>query len=249
MKRIISLLVALALTMSLGMVVFATDSASGMGDHSIAVEGSYVPGSTTSETLFSVEITWQNMSFAYHDEVAGAWDPENHRYYENTAAYWVGQGTITVANNSNAKIAATTKYDAAEGYGSASMKFSPSKLKLASAENSGQAVTGTITVTPEGTLPKMDNPATIGSITVTISQDTDVTKEEMEELIAQADELYQQVKDNDLEDQLGSSWSDFNQYRRTARTKLESWDTESQETLNTLYDNLLAAYNAVVELM
>ena len=63
MKKIISLILALVLVISLGFVVCATDTASGIGEYVANVTGSYVPGTTSGATLFGVEIQWEDLEF------------------------------------------------------------------------------------------------------------------------------------------------------------------------------------------
>ena len=111
MKKMMSFVLALILVMSLGIVAFAADVTGGIGAYSTDVKGSYVPGTTSGGTLFSVDIKWENMSFTYHAAQAGAWDSENHEYEDDTPAYWVGTGKITVTNHSNKSAnAANTLY-------------------------------------------------------------------------------------------------------------------------------------------
>jgi len=251
MKKIVSLFLALIMVMSLNTVAFATETTSGTGDYSTEVTGSYVAGTTSSGTIFSVEIDWTAMSFTYHAEKAPVWDPVNHKYSDTSKAYWEGEGTITVTNHSNAKISATPKYNAAEGFGDATMNFSPSNLSIASAESGSEQV-GTITVTPDGFLPKMDAAATIGSITVTIAHDQNVTVTEMEALIASSSELSESIFDNeDLQTQLGDTFTMFNVYISVAEKQLERYQNgeESQETLNEAYADLLNSYNEVQSAM
>ena len=253
MKKTISLILALVLVMSLGIVAFATDTTNGTGEYSTNVTGSYVPGTTSADTLFSVEIQWEAMEFTYHAELAGEWDAENHKYLPNTPAYWEGKGKITVTNHSNAKISATPQYTAAQGYTNATMKFSPAVLKLASAEG-GNAQIGTMTVTPDGFLPEMEKPGTIGSITVTIAQDTTLTAEELvaeaEDLIARCTELDNQITD-EKKSTMGDIYANFNMYRPNLSTSIKNYKSGiiTLENLNTAYEKLLASYNAVLELM
>ena len=195
MKKLTSLLLALIMVVSLSTVAFAAETNNGIGDYSAEVTGSYVAGTTSSGTIFSVDIDWTDMSFTYHAEKAPVWDPEEHKYSETAKAYWEGEGTVTVTNHSNAKISATPKYTAGEGFSDATMNFSPSVLNVASAESGSEQI-GTITVTPDGFLPKMDSAKTIGSITVTIAQDNNATKEDCEKLRNKLVALQEEWKDN-----------------------------------------------------
>ena len=244
MKKLISLILALALVMSMSAVVFAEDQANvGVGDYTADVTGTYVAG-TTGGTIFSVDIAWAGMSFTYHAEQQPVWNVETHTYSEVVAAYWEGEGTITVTNHSNAKISATPTYTKNTGFESANMTFSTGKLNLASAADTNAAVVGTITVTPSGSLPANTEDTTIGTITVTIAQNNDISVEEAESLIGNCEVLYSQylaAGNNEYEskavvmcavkDKLVTTLSNFKNGSAT------------QEKLNSDYASLLYSYN------
>lgn len=244
MKKILSLILAMIIVMSLSTVAFATET-NGTGNYSQDVTGSYVAGSTASGTIFSVDIDWTGMSFTYHAEKAPVWDPENHQYSETAAAYWEGEGTITVTNHSNAKITATPSYTANAGYTDAIMNFSTSKLNIASAEV-GSAQSGTITVTPSGSLPKMDAAATIGSITVIIAHDTDVTVEEARKLLSDVDALESAIrKEYGYDDAYDTMFENLTSGSTGVLTYIECLDAGmegAQEDLNEWYARLLGYY-------
>lgn len=181
MRKIMSLALALALIMSLSITAYADETGVEAGSYNTDVTGTYVEGTTSSGTVFSVDIAWSGMNFTYNAEKAPVWNTENHTYSESIPAYWEGEGTIKVTNHSNAKISAIPVYKSEAGYEDAKMTFSADKLSVASAE-SGSEQLGTITVTPSGTLPSSANGTKIGTITVTIAQDNDVTVEETDAL-------------------------------------------------------------------
>lgn len=261
MKKIISLILTVVMVMSLTTVAFAAEGDQtnvGTGDYSTNVTGTYVAGTASNGTVFSVDIAWSGMSFTYHAEQAPVWDAAEHSYSKAVAAYWEGEGTITVTNHSNAKISAVPTYKAAAGYDDADMTFSTDELKLASAADTNAAVTGTITVTPDGFLPEMSAAATIGSITVTIAQDTNVTIDEARALYAQAEALLDSAKNsgayNTYTDDFDSmstemrNMSDcFDVYEAVENGNLAWGDEYSyedwQEVINEHYEALLTSYN------
>lgn len=173
MKKVISLILALIMVMSLSVSAFAAEGVGNGSSDSADVKGTY--SSTATVPVYSVDIAWDGLSFTYNGAFEGNWNPESHEYEDATAAGWAaGHGTITVTNHSNAEITATPSYTANESYKSAGMLFSTNALKVATADNgvdgaAGTAVTGTITVTPTGSLPEGTANATIGKITITIS--------------------------------------------------------------------------------
>lgn len=172
MKKMISLLLALLMVMSLPLTAFATDNvAASGGSKSADVKGTY--SGSTPTPVYSVDISWEGLDFTYNAATKGNWNATDHKYENGTGASWSGTGTITITNHSNAGITATPTYTAAGGYENANMNFSSTALAVATADNGtngnpGTAVTGSITVTPTGSLPGGTNGATIGQITITI---------------------------------------------------------------------------------
>ena len=253
MKKLISLILALALVMSMSAVVFAEDQTNvSVGDYTADVTGTYVEG-TTGGTIFSVDIAWSNLSFTYHAEQQPVWDVNTHTYSQTKAAYWEGEGTITVTNHSNAKISAAPTYNKGTGYESVNMTFSTTELKLASAADTNAAVVGTITVTPSGSLPANTEGATIGSITVTIAQDMNVSLEEAKELHTKATALLDAAQASGMDE---DEYAMLDQYTASLRAYIEVFEgefwnnpdaasyEECQIELNSAYNALLNEYNA-----
>lgn len=250
MKKIMSFVLALILIVSLGIVAFATDTAGGTGEYSAEVKGAYVAGTTSPDTLFSVEIEWNNMEFTYHAAKVGEWDSVEHKYKPATAAKWEGEGEIVVINHSNAKITATPTYRAASGYGDATMIFNPAVLSVASAE--GDAKCGYIKVKPDGSLPEMKEKKTIGTITVTIAEDAKMTAAELEAAVGtltdQAIALYSEISNNDaLQKKVGSKAQELFRLRLDANNALSGYQngTKTLDELESAYTALLTCYNEV----
>lgn len=173
MKKILALILAVALVMSMAVTASAANGVANGGTDSAEVKGNYSSKATV--TIYSVDIAWEGLSFTYNGAFEGTWNPQTHEYEDATAAGWAaGTGKITVTNHSNTDITATPSYTAADAYKDAGMSFSTNALKVTTADNgtngaAGTAVQGTITVTPTGSLPEGTKDATIGTITITIS--------------------------------------------------------------------------------
>lgn len=249
MRKYFSFLLALTMILSLGATAYATEDGDGTGDYYGEVTGSYVPGTETSATVFSVDVQWLNLSFTYYAEKAPEWDPANHVYTAPAPAHWEGEGSIVITNHSNAKITAEPKYTSTEGYADAYVTFSTAKLSLPSAE-SGTAQTGTITVTPGGFLPVMEEADIIGLITLTVTQDPNVTVEETEALISKAAVLAEQMEQSDRED-LRDPASTLQTAVAGTRTAVDSYKNgeNTQQDLNVSYSELLDTYNWCLGLM
>ena len=189
MKKSISLLLALMLILSMSITAFAENNL-GAGVHEGEVTGTYVAGNEGSGTVFSVDITWENLAFTYKAANEPVWDTKDHKYSDYVAACWEGEGSIIVTNHSNTVISAVPKFVADEGFSDAKLRFDTEKLHLSSAEfmEFGENQTGTITVTAEGSLPA-GTQGKIGVVQVTIAEDTDVSLADAEALYQKADAL------------------------------------------------------------
>ena len=172
MKKVLSIILTLVLVLSMSVTAFAAES----GDIKVTYS------QPNPEKVTIVDLTWGSMEFNYNSGDKKVWNPEKLEYEivegEEGDASWTpaneGGDTVTVTNHSNTEITATPSYTAKDGFESAGMNFSTDALKVATADNgvdgaAGTAVTGTITVTPTGSLPEGTENATIGSITITIS--------------------------------------------------------------------------------
>lgn len=166
MKKILSLVLALVMIMSLATTAFAATVESGTAE----VKGTYVDNSETDTTVvYKVDIEWEGLSFTYTEGGSYGWNTDTHQYdVLDSDAGWSGQGTITVTNHSNAAVTASFKYAAVTGYEDASVNFSVASLALKSAAETNAAVSGSVTVTPAGKLPKGTSNQVIGNITITV---------------------------------------------------------------------------------
>ena len=172
MKKITTLLAAAALTCAMGTTAFAADQDGvNTGDYTADVKGTYQAGGA-SATVYSVDITWEDMSFTYTAAGQGTWDPENHSYTGGSEASWSSSKNITVTNHSNAAVTATAAFQADTGYTDVTMTFGENNgntIATAVGTQVGEAPSATITVTPGGTLADTANGGKIGTITVTIA--------------------------------------------------------------------------------
>ena len=246
MRKIVSLLLALMIATSLSTVAFAEET----GDRTSTVYGSYVDDNSEIATVYSVGVEWTTMEFTYHAAVnAAVWNPDNHTYEGAQDAYWEGTGTITVENHSNVSITASASYTANSGFESASMTFSPASLNLQSAAVNSKAETGSITVTPSGTLPKIDSKTAIGTITVTIDGEESAEKtplEEAKELLAEAEIVYAALNYQNLNDELKKAYTDLNDGIDQLEVMI-GWGEAGDESAwqDADYDTLEEAFNEV----
>ena len=131
------------------------------------------------------------------------------------------------------------------------MTFSTAKLLVASAE-SGSAQTGTITVTPSGSLPANTEDTTIGTITIAIAHNPDYTKAEMQALLDKVLALHNELDNTSMSPELDVAEETMYTFYVSHITNMESGDYDDptkQEQLNRDYAELLQSYNKVKALM
>ena len=174
MKKIVTILFALVLILTMSTNAFAATIESNSGSQDIDVNAKYVDGVSV-PTSYSVDVTWGAMEFTYTVSGTKTWDPETHTYTASTQPAWTASGnTITVTNHSNTDITASFAFSALTAYDTVSGSFSSTRFTLPTAE--GKAVndavlTGKTSLTLGGTLASDITVFTnVGTVIVTISQ-------------------------------------------------------------------------------
>lgn len=253
MKKLVSLALAVITILCLSVPAFATEVTEA-GDYTAEVTGSYIAGTESNNTVYCVDIAWEDLDMTYHAAKEAVWDTDNLEYSVVTPAYWEGEGTITVTNRSNTRISAVPTYTSLESYSDADMTFSTNKLKVSTAEL-GTEESGSITVTPTGSLPDMEEATTIGTITLTIAQDPDATVEEAKLLVNKADNLehYLVEHDDGFDEQDEEIIFLLSSTKVTLKGRIEAIETEglddsTQNDLNDAYNDNLKFYLKALQL-
>ena len=176
MKKIIA--AALALTMTLGMstTALAAGNVDGAGtgpQEPIDVTAKY-NDSTTEPTVYSVDLTWEDMTFTYTESGTRTWDPDTHTYTDTTSAGWDKfTAAVTATNHSNTEVTVSFTYTSQGDTGVTASMTKSSFILAAGVENRpNEAATNSSLLTIKGdTKPNSSVTAegvTIGTITVTI---------------------------------------------------------------------------------
>jgi len=173
MKKLIATALALTMTLSLSTTALAAEvNGAGVGSQEpIDVTAKYNDGATE-PTVYSVDLTWEDMTFTYNESGTRTWDPDTHTYTDTTSAGWdKTSATVTATNHSNAQVTVSFTYTP-QGTTGVTASMSKDSFKLAAGvenkpneaatDSSNLMITGTPnnSVTAEG--------VTIGTITVTI---------------------------------------------------------------------------------
>ncbi len=116
MKKLLTLILALALVASVSVTAFAAEpDATLIGDDNSASVDVYVTyeDTTNTPTVYSVDVEWQEMNFTYVSAGTLVWKPETHEYEQQTTGAWETKSAdIKVTNHSNAAVDVTVTYTA-----------------------------------------------------------------------------------------------------------------------------------------
>ena len=176
MKKLIATALALTMTLSLSTTALAGGNVDGAGvgsQYRIDVTAKY-NDSATEPTVYSVDLTWEDMTFTYNESGTKIWDPDTHTYTGTTSAGWDKvTAAVTATNHSNTKVTVSFTYTP-QGDTGVTASMSKHRLILAAGVENypDDAATDSSLLTIKGdTNPNGSVTAegvTIGTITVTI---------------------------------------------------------------------------------
>ena len=174
MKKLLSVILALVMALSLSVTAFAATN-DGTQDTEITVNGTYTPG-TTADEIISADIAWDAMDFTYTGASQGTWNPVTHAYEGAIEGGWSNNTpAITVTNHSNVAVNATLGFTAnvtgvVGTFTEASGTENDNILNLATAEGTEVANAPTATANFGISGAAIDADKTLGTITVTIAK-------------------------------------------------------------------------------
>ena len=168
MKKTLSLILALALVMSLGVSALAADT------DSRDVTAKYVITEQGGEgEVRSFDLTWGDLTFTYEETVTKTWNPNTHDYDEVSEGDWTKKSAdITVTSHSNVELDVTMTVTPVDGTGvNVTMDGGSGTLAVATPENVNNApsITGTVKVsgTPNADMVSAQG-VKVAAVTVTI---------------------------------------------------------------------------------
>ncbi len=179
MKKLLMALLALSLVCTMAVPAFAADVTGATIDKQpdpMDVTATYQAG-TAAGKVYSVDITWDDLSFTYTDGAEGAWDPNTLTYGAKGEGSWdKTTANIKVTNKSNAAVqAAFTFAKIASGAekltGSFGDKATVTLDAVVPAQEGGSATvdTETVTFTIGGSLDAAVSGNKVGTISITLS--------------------------------------------------------------------------------
>ena len=166
MKRIITLLMVLAMVMSLSITALASD----LGE-SKDVTAKYEKNESE-QPIYNVDLNWGNLTFTYTETVEKVWNPDTHTYDTTTTGSWdKTESTVTVTNHSNVSVAVSMSVTPAPGTGE-DVSLTGGNATLAAGEvgnvDGAASVTGTVKVSGKPNSTVTEDGIKVASITVTI---------------------------------------------------------------------------------
>ena len=169
MKKMLAMILALAMVLSMSVFAFAADvTTNGNTDSDVKVT---VNGNDTK--VYRIEIKWEALEFTY---TMGAWDTQTHQYGAGT---WSAAKTIAIINHSNADVTAMANYVASDepdnvditlavASGDTSLE-SAATAAFADPNTTNKANSIVYTLTASGNPQVPTTQVTVGTVTVTIS--------------------------------------------------------------------------------
>lgn len=112
MKKLFAFFLAVFMIASMSVTVFAEANVGEHGESAtIVVGGDFQPTGAIYKTI-SVDIEWDDMTFAYIKTSSGEWDPGSHEYVGGVDGAWSEETrTITVTNHSDTELTATLSFE------------------------------------------------------------------------------------------------------------------------------------------
>lgn len=178
MKKIISIVLAIAVLATFGITAFAETvttvtevPGTDKNDVKVVINSDSL---VNVDTVYSVDVKWDSLDFTYSfsDDETNVWDPSDHTYGETnyTGANWdKTSADIVVTNHSNEGVSVAAAIDTATKNGvTATLSNAEFALDTGVGLTYETADFETIGVSIEG-VPTIEDGFTIGTITVTIS--------------------------------------------------------------------------------
>ena len=166
MKKIVAIMLALVLVMSMSITAFAAELG-GSRDVTAKYEKT-----ETEETIYNVDIAWGDLAFTYSETTEKTWNPATHTYDTVTEGAWnKTEASIQVTNHSNVSVDVSMSVTPVDGTG-VDVTLTGGNATLAAGEvgnvDSAASVTGTVKVSGKPNNTVTEAGIKVASITVTI---------------------------------------------------------------------------------
>ena len=177
MKKFFTIILAFAIVCSMRVPVFAAegnDNGNTSGEsHSIDVTAKTSDKNVNEIPVYSVDISWDSMTFTYSESGTKVWDASTHTYSTNTEGGWdKTTADIVVTNHSNAPVDVSVVYSGLENSGVSAAIINGTDTLDAGVENAydkADKLVATLKISGKPSNSVTSEGVKIGSITITIS--------------------------------------------------------------------------------
>lgn len=112
MKKLFAFFLAVFMIASMSVTVFAEANVGEHGESATIVVGGDFQQTGAIYKTISVDIEWEDMTFAYIKTSSGEWDPGSHEYVGGVEGEWTDETrTITITNHSDTELTATLSFE------------------------------------------------------------------------------------------------------------------------------------------
>lgn len=171
MKKLLAIVLVLALAMSIGVTAFAQGAPETVGQNGskeIDVIAGYNTTTSTPE-VYSVDIVWTDMTFTYTESSTKTWNADDHSYDTTASGGWdKTTASVTVTNHSNVEVAVAMEYVPVENTG-VTGTLTGGNAVLSAGEEGNYSLTATLTIGGKPSETVTTDGVKIGTIKVTIS--------------------------------------------------------------------------------
>lgn len=168
MKKILINFIAFAIVFSTSITAFGAEK-----NQSIDVTAKTNDDNVTEAVIYSVDISWDDMTFTYLESGSKMWNAETHTYVTNTSGGWdKTMADIRITNHSNTVIDVSVTYSGVEHTGIVGTITNGTATLQAGVEGKPKEadnVTATFTISGTPSAMVKESGVKIGSITVKIS--------------------------------------------------------------------------------
>ena len=116
MKKVFAILLAAALVATMSIAASAAVTTVPGAADAQDLKVNYTALTENNDTVYSIDVEWTDMAFAYTAGSEAAWNPETHEYAVQNAGWTDTTASVTVTNHSNAAVSVDVEIANQDGF-------------------------------------------------------------------------------------------------------------------------------------